>query len=227
MSAGDGGRLEASNLVRQVRENPRLRLGLYAVGIILLWYVILALGSQARAVHTQYFSAAEQYAGVLRVASQKQWPQRERRARVSLVHWQSLLWQANSPGLAQAEFQQWLIGLVPKSGAGSGIRAETRPAVAVPGQPGLWMVTGKVQAKFATQTLIDLLRQIQTHRPLVQITGLELRPGSLNRLRIELRAYFSATPAPGSAGAGGDGLMPGGALPSTRGRIPGRAGAHG
>ena len=165
MSAGDGGRSGVVGLIRQVRENPRLRLGLYAVGIILLWYVILALGAQAHAVHAQYFSAAEKYASVLRVASQKQWPQRERRARASLVQWQSLLWQANSPGLAQAEFQQWLIGLVPKSGVGPGIRAETRPAVAVPGQPGLWTVTGKLQAKFSTKTLVDLLQKIQARPP--------------------------------------------------------------
>lgn len=227
MSDVDNSRSGTTELIRQVRENSRLRLGLYAVGIILFWYVILALGSQSRIIHAQYLATAEQYVGVLRVAAQKQWPQRERQARASLVQWQSLLWQANSPGLAQAEFQQWLISLVPKSGAGPGIRADTQPAVAVPGQPGLWLVTGKLQAKFSSKTLVDLLQQIQAHRPLVQVIGLQLRPGSLNRLRIELRAYFSATPGSRSVPMTGGRSTSENAPYPTRNPIQDRTQAHG
>ncbi len=195
MSPEAGNRQGIAGLIRQMRENPRLRLGIYAVGIILLWYIILALGSRVQTIHTQYISTAEAYARVLRVAAQNQWPRRERQARSSRVQWRSLLWRANSPGLAQAEFQQWLIHLSPQSGTRPGVQAQTSPAVAVPGQPGLWVVTGKLQAKFSTETLVDLLKKIESHRPLVQVTGLELRPGILDRLRIDLRVYFSTASA--------------------------------
>lgn len=191
--------LGQTDMLRELRSNARLRLGLYVIGFILLFYLISLLGTARDQLHGRYVAVAQQHANDVRVAGQAYWPKRAEQAQSRLLKWQGLLWHADSPGLAQADLQSWMNGLASHLKLRNA-NITTQSAVSVANQSGIWMVSGTLQAKFDAAVLPRLLARIEKHQPRVQVVHLDARPGRLDRMRIGIEAYFTAAPG-GSAGS--------------------------
>jgi hypothetical protein len=97
-----------SALAQQWRETPRLRLGIWVIGAILWIYALLLVSDR---VSADYKAAAELRDTIARtrpLARDPGWKQRAEDAARQRAAAQSLLWQADNLGLAEASFQDWL-----------------------------------------------------------------------------------------------------------------------
>jgi len=92
----------------ELRNNKRLRIGLALIVGIVWLYWLMGLHDQRVPLLDQYKRASAQVARLQIQQKETQWPDRAREAQFALDAAQARIWHSSSPGLAQAELQDWL-----------------------------------------------------------------------------------------------------------------------
>jgi len=204
-----------SGLIADIRNNPRLRWGIWFILAILWLYAILVLKDRAKAETDQYQETVSQIARTQAQAQQKDWLERLQPARLLKVQLESRLWQASTAGLAQAAFQDWLNQLLAQTAVGrpaitltvagdspaepqSGQEGSTNTATA---PDGLWKVKAKVEFDFNPQTLVAVMTRIEANDKNIVLESLAIRKEPAPRMEAVLTAHFQE---PKSAGADKD-----------------------
>ena len=184
-------RAQWETLVGEWRTNPRLRLGAMLAGLILAGYGLAVLSEQEPLLRAEHRRLRQQLAVAEGVATQNYWGERREAAKALRVQWESQLWSASSRGLARADVQTWLDAQI-KAVRLNEARIQVEQPREVDDQPGLWQVTAQVEGLFTPESVLTLLRAIETHERLSVIQQLEVRGDRQLRFQLVLTAYFRA-----------------------------------
>lgn len=212
------------NFLSQLRDNPRLRWGMIMiVGIVWLYGILLLhekLQEQASQLRATTLSVARLQAQV----AQTEWLARVAPAKTLAVQLEARLWQAATPGLAQAALQDVLNAAMAKAGvtrpqitisvvedAAPNASISTTPNTASNSQapdtaalPGVWRVKAKLSYDASAPALLDFLGQLEKHEKQIVVGTLGVNKSQPNRVDMELFTYFQKpggqepqTPKPG------------------------------
>ncbi len=202
----------ATALLAELKANPRLRWGLWAIVGVLWFYGVLALRDEVQRQSDTYLALSKRVMRIQGTATQSEWSNRVGDARSLQFNLESRLWRENTIGLAQATFHDWLNQLAqqanltkvqlvvaaqddesaggkePAGSDGSGTRIASD----------LWKVSAKLIFDFNPQDFYPLLRRISTHEKKVAVESLVIRSTPTPKAELMLVAYFRK-PAPGAS----------------------------
>jgi len=199
MSAADAFRDAGS----QLRANPRLRWGVWAILGILWFYGVLVLRDEVPKRAEAYNAVARKIARTQAVATQTTWGARREAAVAAQAQLENRLWQAPTLGLAQATFNDWLrdaSNQTKLSRPNLTIAAQEDDTKGAEGMPKLWKVTARMGFDFTPQSLYALLARIGGYDKAIQVESLTVRGSPTPRAELQLVAYFR-TPAAAGPGA--------------------------
>jgi hypothetical protein len=157
----------------QVRNNPRLRLGLWLVLGILWVSMLLSVSDWIAAASSRTRAAATDLDRLRSLAAQSGWEQRAEDARQQLSLLQSMTWTEPERGLAEAAMQDWVTSLAAKAGIA------LRERALLPGDPGDKRSDGAATAKH-----VAVLPQ--EYALLRMRLSFELNPQTLSAFLMEL-----------------------------------------
>ena len=186
-------------MLSQLRSNPRLRWGLWAIAAILWLYGILLLRDAMQEGAGQYESALKRAAALQAKGGEKAWLERAEQARLLRVELEARLWRATTPGLAQAGFQDWLNLALLQTGVGrpaitlaaSGSGEKEAGDAASAGMPeGVWPVRAKLEFDFDPKAFLALTRRLAENPQKVTVESLSIRLEPIPRAEATLIAYF-------------------------------------
>ncbi|MFK5969345.1 MAG: hypothetical protein QM487_04390 [Candidatus Marithrix sp.] len=175
-------------LITELRNNTRLRLGVWFIIGLLFSYSIMLLNDYQIKKLQSYKNVVERLSQLKTIANQSQWTDRAIEIQQVREQLQAKLWQANTKGLAQATFQQWLRTVSKQMDIK---RLQVDPALNVAKYTDTWQVTAKLRGQFNKQDLTELLLKIATHPSIVVTEMLDVYE-SRGQLKfvIILKAYF-------------------------------------
>lgn len=198
------------NFLTQLRDNPRLRWGVFCIIGIFWLYGILLLRESLQEQTQRHRAAAQAISRLQMPLAQTEWVERAIPAKIMAVQLEGRLWQAPTTGLAQAAFQDWLNAAMVKARV-------TRPQITVtaidddaaiaPDQDrdartttpaDLWKIKAKLSFDFNAATLLDFLNLIENHEKQVIAGALNVRKEPLPHVEMELYGYFQKQAAPAS-----------------------------
>ena len=189
-------------LAEQVRANPRLQLGLGAIGLIIAGWIFLVLGDVRGAGIVRLEQARARYIQVRQLSGQEVWVQRAADAARLAQALEAEIPQAASGGLAQAQFQGWLGTLT--DGQGPAIRVDTQaPARLEAPQDDIVRVTATVAGSMDPQRAWQLIHRIEASTSLVSIPTLTVRSdGSNQTFTLTVQGYYRVPATTAADGAG-------------------------
>ncbi len=196
------------NFLAQLRGNPRLRWGIAIIVAVLWLYGILLLKDSLQERSMQYRMDGKRVAQMRAELAQPEWLARVEQANVLSTQLEGRLWQAPTQGLAQAAFQDWLNTAVRNAGVARAQVAVTvideTPATqqgdagATPAD--LWKIKAKLSFDFSAQSLIELLRMMESNDKQIAVGTLVVHKEPTPHVEMELYGYFQkqAAQLPGS-----------------------------
>ncbi|EIJ41952.1 hypothetical protein BegalDRAFT_1049 [Beggiatoa alba B18LD] len=179
----------SNSLSTELKENPRLRLGLWMILGILLAYGVLRLDDYRRKVEADYAEAEKRLAQLHQITQQNFWLTRREQIQTALLDTESRLWIANTKGLAQANIQAWFNNQM----KGIGIKeAKIRVDNAIDSTTAinLWQVTTQVDAPFIASNTHKLLLAIASNPQWLIVERFDIRQGQPLRFTLIVTAYF-------------------------------------
>ncbi len=186
----------------ELRDNPRLRLGLLAItGIV--WLYALLLWNDAQTTGRDALRAVQSQADRLRPLERSEalWQERATEARQMVSGLQTYLWESRSRSLAEAEFRDWLQSRAQAAGLTLrelSVRAE-EPADSAKGtgsgstEAGPLHLRARLVGVFAPQSASALLAALHSNPKYVGVQRLVVRnppAGQDAVLELDLVAGF-------------------------------------
>jgi len=182
------------NFIAQIRNNPRLRWGLWLIFGIFWLYAVLLLRDQFRDKSEQYANAVKKVERLQAEVRQKEWLERVEEARALKVQMESRLWQAGTSGLAQASFQDWLNQMFLQAAIGRS--SMTLSAVEDKGSDmtdagkketvtpeDLWKIKAKLEFDFNPAAFLSLMTQMVSHEKKTVFESLVIRKEPVPRVK--------------------------------------------
>jgi hypothetical protein len=197
----------------QIRANPRLRLGLWLILLILWVYGILLLDERRDADREEYARLDLKVRRAALDSEAQGWIPQAERLRVLRTNLESQVWQAPSPSLARATYQDWLNRMFSDGGATrlqlavtlvedrppeSADAATARSEGATPANRrprDLWQVRGKASFDFTPQSLLKVLTLLSENDRRNVIEALVVRRDPVPRVELTVSASFQKNDA--------------------------------
>jgi len=190
-----------SLMIAAVRENPRLRIGIFVIFGILWLYGLLVLREEVALAGREHQTMARKLARLNAQATQTEWAARAGPTLAVQLDLESRLWREGTIGLAQAAFQDWLNQAMSQSGltrTAAIVAAQEDSAVAKGGADtagadptrDLWKVTAKVSFDFTPKGLYALLGRLEGYEKQITVESLIVRGLQVPRVEMVLVAHF-------------------------------------
>ena len=179
-------------LQQQTSANPRLRWMLWGVLYIFLMYFALSLG-EWRAEQAQSINQLQRTAIKLeQLESQTEWPQRWADEKQVSQQLNNRLWKATTPGLAEADLQNYLRNLMNNYNA-DGVRLRLAPTeTLVVGGETLFKVSADVSGVIGSAQINAFLRAMAEHPQVLFVERFSYSPQRGGQLSLLVTGYFSA-----------------------------------
>lgn len=171
--------------------NPRLRLGVWAIVAILLFYWVAIVQPDRHAAAVSEYAAAENrlVGSQVVMARRDEWPALLAAARETDRALQESFWRADTEGLAKAGLQETLERIVADLDVRNAA-IESGSSRPVPDVDGLWQVQARLTANYAPGEELKLLHALATHPRKLVVDRLDLVRGRQSRVVLILSAYF-------------------------------------
>lgn len=179
-------RLQA--LADELRSNPRLKIGLCVIALILLYGTWVTLDDLHKSTLRALGDVRGELTRVEGLAGQDVWVDRAEGAAELLASLRAEIPDATSTGLAQAAFQSWLSGLL--SSMPSKIQMSLEPGVPVEMHPELIRVGATISGALSTRQVLDLIKRIESERSLIVISAIQIRNERMDTFSLTTHAYY-------------------------------------
>jgi hypothetical protein len=121
------------------------------------------------------------------------WHQRREETDLARVRAEARLWEAETDGLAQANFQSWILEQANRAGVGVGdIHTAIDSALANPLK--LRHLTAQLAGRFEEDGFVNLLQTIAGHDRLVVVERLEIQVTPVPRFEMVVGTYLRPAP---------------------------------
>lgn len=179
-------------LQQQTQANPRLRWMLWGILYIFLIYFALSLGDW-RAEQQQGIDQLQRTASKLeQLESQTEWPARWETEKQVGAQLRERLWKAKSIGLAEADLQNYLRGLI-NSHSGDGLRLRLAPTETLMiGDDKLFKISAELSAVVSIMKIDTLMQSMAENPQALQIDRFSYSAQRSGQLSILVTAYFLA-----------------------------------
>ena len=176
---------------QQANANPRLRWMLWGVLYIFLMYFALSLG-EWRAEQQQGINQLQRTAVKLRqLKSETEWPERQAAETEVAQQLSQRLWKAKTPGLAEADLQNYLRQLMANYNV-DGLRLRLAPTeTLVLGGETLLKVSADVSAVIGVAQIDSLMRAMAEDKRALLVERFAYSPQRGGQLSLLVTAYFS------------------------------------
>lgn len=176
---------------QQANANPRLRWMLWGVLYIFLMYFALSLG-EWRAEQQQGINQLQRTAIKLQqLKSETEWPERQAAETEVAQQLSQRLWKAKTPGLAEADLQNYLRQLMANYNA-DGLRLRLAPTeTLVLGGETLLKVSADVSAVIGVAQIDPLMRAMAEDKRALLVERFAYSPQRAGQLSLLVTAYFS------------------------------------
>ena len=168
--------------------NARLRGGVWAIAVVLLFYLVLVQSERLSTARDQFAAEAERLARAGTLLQRRDWPQLLEAERSATAELEGAFWQAETQGLAQAQLQAALAGI-----AGSlnlrNVRIQPGLIQPAPNMPGVWRVQAQFSASHSSGEQLQALYALATHPKKLVVDRLDMNRGRAGLVLI-LSAYF-------------------------------------
>lgn len=177
---------------QQANANPRLRWMLWGVLYIFLMYFALSLG-EWRAEQQQGINQLQRTASKLQqLKSETEWPERQVAETEVARQLSQRLWKAKTPGLAEADLQNYLRQLMANYNA-DGLRLRLAPTeTLVLGGESLLKVSADVSAVMGVAQIDSLMRAMAEDKRALLVERFAYSPQRGGQLGLLVTAYFSS-----------------------------------
>lgn len=177
---------------QQANANPRLRWMLWGILYIFLMYFALSLG-EWRAEQAQSINQLQRTAIKLeQLESQTEWPQRWVDEKQVSEQLNQRLWRATTPGLAEADLQNYL-RLLMNTHDVEGLRLRLAPTeTLVLGGETLFKISADVSGLIDSAQINLLMRAIAEHPQVLLVERFSYGPQRAGQLNLLVTGYFSA-----------------------------------
>lgn len=179
------------SLIKELRNNVRLRMGLGVIIAIIASYSALLLDEYRQKLRTEHQTSVKRLAQLEGVTQQTQWTQRASDTRALLVQLEDKLWRANSKGLAQANLQAWLDSQI-KAAAITETRLTMESTVDSNKYANVWQVTAQINGNFTAASLDTLLMAFAKNPQWVIVDRLEIYRTKPAKFLLVVTAFFQA-----------------------------------
>ena len=175
----------------ELAANPRLRLGVWVIVAILLFYWVALVQPERRALAVdEYADTATRLAGSQRVMARRdEWPGLLAAAQESDQALQRSFWRADTEGLARAGLQETLEKIVADLDVRN-VAIESGSSRPVPDVEGLWQVQARLTANYSAGTELKLLHALATHPRKLVVDRMDLVRGRQSRVFLLVSAHF-------------------------------------
>ena len=168
--------------------NARLRLGLWVVAAVLLFYLALLQADRVTTAYADYAAEAERLARSQALLEREDWPQLLQAERAANQALAKSFWQADTQGLAQARVQAELADIADRLELRD-VRIQPGLTQPVPEAPGLWRVQAQFSAAYDPGAQLKVLHALAIHPKKLTVERIDLHQAS-PRLLLILSAYF-------------------------------------
>ena len=175
----------------ELAANPRLRLGVWVIMAILLFYWVALVQPERRALAVdEYADTASRLASAQRVMARRdEWPGLLAAAEESDQALQRAFWRADTEGLARAGLQETLEQIVADLDVRN-VAIESGSSRPVPDIEGLWQVQARLTANYSAGTELKLLHALAKHPRKLVVDRMDLVRGRQSRVLLIVSAYF-------------------------------------
>ena len=175
----------------ELAANPRLRLGVWLIVAILLFYWVALVQPDRRALAVdEYADTASRLASSQAVMARRdEWPGLLAAAQESDQALQRSFWRADTEGLARAGLQETLEKIVADLEVRN-VAIESGSSRPVPDVEGLWQVQARLTANYSTGTELRLLHALASHPRKLVVDRMDLVRGRQSRVMLIVSAYF-------------------------------------
>lgn len=172
----------------ELAAKARLRAGVWAILAIVLLYWLLVQSDRLAAAGADHAAAVEDLARAQAVLGRQDWPERLAAAQQTHAALSERFWRADTQGLAQAQLQAAVTGIVD----GLGFRNRViQPGLSqpVPGAPDLLRVQLRLSGSYRAGAERKVLHAIATHPRKLAVDSLNLDRRQA-RMVMLVSAYF-------------------------------------
>jgi len=169
--------------------NPRARLLLAGLGLTLAVSGVLLVDSRDGELRREEADRRTQLARLEQVGAAELWRKRREEAQLARSEAETRLWEAETDGLAQANFQSWLLDRAKEAGISVG---EMRSSIdANQNNPlKLRKVTAQLNGRFEAAGFVKLLQAIAGQERLVVVERLDIQAAPTPRFEMVLAAFL-------------------------------------
>lgn len=173
---------------KEFAENPRLRIGAWAIAAIVVFYLWLVLADWRAQMQKDYAAQSQQLQKIRSLAGQDEWLQRAERARALRDALQAQIPEVATLGLAQASVQTLARNLAAASG--NAIRIQAEAPAPVTGSEGLWRVPVVISGGLGAEQVLQLVRRVESERNLVVIEQATILNRENRTFSLTVVAFF-------------------------------------
>ena len=168
------------------RRQPRLRAGVWVVTALLLLNLVFVLADARRELEPEIQRTANLHARLERVLADADWSERAVAAQARLEALEDRLWQAESTGLARAEFQSWL----ERQAGDLAVNVEMGVPLALEDLPGFHRIAASLRLDASPQEALRMLSRMLQSEQRVMVDALSLDPRRRRSATIELHTLY-------------------------------------
>jgi len=185
---------QATQLVAQIKANPRLQAGMALILLLLAGWILLVLGDARQARLADLEDGRERLVQVKQLAAERVWLERAEEATNLAKILSAEISPAPSPGLAQAAFQGWLREIVDSQGLPLQLSVQTPVYLDDPAD--VVRVTAEVRGGMDPNRVWRMIQRIEAAPSLVSIPVLNVRSDGANKtFSLTVHGYYRL-PAP-------------------------------
>lgn len=184
-------------LLLEWQENPRLRIGVLLILLIVISNGLLALNEYRNGLFEEYIQEDKKLIKLHYVQQQTDWVERAESVKNIRLQLENGLWRAETKGLAQANVQTWFndkiqqLGLTGLEIAGASVQSDAKT-------PFIWKVVIEIKGTLYDPGLLELLNHIEQNAKLMQIDQLQTNRDLQDLLGVTLQVscFFQAPDKP-------------------------------